>query len=103
MNHANDFERDYGELIDSYLKSEIKPKIFICKPVPIFSEKFNKSLKEEILPKIEKISKEKQVELIDLYKPFLQFSHYFPDSVHPDKQGLSKIAGIVYESIKSHL
>jgi lysophospholipase L1-like esterase len=100
--YKDEFKKDYCDLIDIFKELPAKPKIFICLPVPAYKIKWginDSIIKKEIIPSIEKISVEKNVFLIDLYKPLSDKIEVFPDSIHPNKMGAILIAKEVYKSI----
>lgn len=102
--YKNEFEKDYCDLIESFLSLNSHPKIFICKPVPAFKVMWgirDSIIVNDILSIIEKISKEKGVEIIDLYKALTGKENLFPDAIHPNEEGAAMIAKEIYEAIIS--
>jgi len=56
--HKGDYVKDYLTMIESFRKLPSKPEIFICKPVPVFPERWgitDKTVREEIVPLVEAI------------------------------------------------
>ncbi|GGK34097.1 hypothetical protein GCM10007962_30660 [Yeosuana aromativorans] len=102
--HKEKFVNDYLDLIYTYKALPTKPKVMICKMSPMFSgchwfeegmlENFNK-----IQSKIESISKQANVDLIDLHEVLYRFPEYFPDNIHPTKEGAAIIAKKIYGAI----
>jgi len=96
-NHNGEFVEDYLDLIRVYKSLASKPKVIICKMSPTlsghhwFEEGMRESFKE-IQTKIELISEKAQVQLIDLHEPLYYFPEYFPDNIHPTKEGATIIA-----------
>ena len=81
-----------------------KPQVFICRMSPTFSGHrwFEAGMREyfkEIQIKIEEISKKSSVGLIDLHKPLYLFPEFFPDNLHPTKEGAAIIAKKTYSAI----
>lgn len=102
--HKDEFVADYLEMIDVYRNLESKPKVMICKMTPTFSGHhwFEEGMREsfkEIQAKIEKIADSANVQLIDLHKKLYLFPEYFPDNLHPTKEGAKIIAQQVYGAI----
>lgn len=102
--HKNEFERDYLDMIAVYKNLPSKPKVMICKMSPTFSGHhwFEEGMREnfkEIQSKIEQIAKKASVEIIDLHEPLYRFPEYFPDNLHPTKEGATIIAQKVYAAI----
>ncbi|RAW00651.1 GDSL-type esterase/lipase family protein [Pseudochryseolinea flava] len=102
--YKDEFEADYRAFIQAF-KNQIpsKKKIYVCTPVPAFKSAWgisDKVIKEEIVPIIERVAKEEEVFLIDLYTPLLGKGEYFPDGIHPNAAGANLIADVVYQAIK---
>ena len=100
--YKDEFERDYVDLIDTFKKLPSNPKIYICKPVPAFKLIWginDSVIVNEMLPMIENIVKEKNVEIIDLYTPFRSVAGVFPDGIHPNAEGAAMMAKEIYKAI----
>jgi lysophospholipase L1-like esterase len=100
--YKSEFEKDYGDLIDSFKKLSTNPKIFICKPVPAFKLIWginDSVIVNEMTPIIENVSKEKKVEIINLYVPFKDQGRLFPDGIHPNEEGAAMMAKEIYKAI----
>jgi len=96
--YKDEYVSDYVLLIDAFAELPSKPRIWICKPVPAFSDNFgitNAVIKDEIIPMIDQIAKLRDVEVIDLYTAMLYTSSTFPDGIHPNADG----AGLMAEAI----
>lgn len=102
--HKDEFVNDYLDLINVYRSLPTKPKVIICKMSPTlsghhwFEEGMRESFKE-IQSRIELISQQAQVDLINLHEPLYRFPEYFPDNIHPTKEGATIIAKNVYSAI----
>jgi lysophospholipase L1-like esterase len=97
-----DFVADYGNMIDAFRALPSKPVVWICKPVPAFAVNFSirpDVIRDEILPLVEQISREKNAPIIDLYTALLDYPSLFPDSIHPNAEG----AGIMARTIAPFL
>lgn len=93
--HGKEFYQDYMSLIAAFRNELDNPRIIICKPVPVFQENWtisNEVVRDEIIPMIDEVAKDAKVELIDLYRPFSQKAELFPDGVHPNAAGASRLA-----------
>ncbi len=105
--HKDEFENDYLEMIELYKNLPSKPKVIICRLTPTFSGHhwFEEGMREnfkEIQAKIEQIGEKASVELIDLHEPLYRFPEYFPDNLHPTKEGAKIIAQKVYGAISGN-
>ncbi len=95
--HKEDFLADYLELIRSFSELETRPRIYLCRPVPLFRDRgkdydTDKILVEEVIPKINEAAKKCKLPVIDLYVPFEGKAGLFPDGVHPDAKGAGIMA-----------
>ena len=54
---------------------------------------------EDIIPMIEKIGKEKNLDVIDLYRVLTGKEHLFPDGIHPNEEGAALMAKEIYKAI----
>lgn len=97
-----DFVKDYIELINSFKELPSDPKIFICYPVPVFKENWGineKGVRKKVIPAIKKVARKADVEIIDLYKPFLGKAQLTYDGIHPNEEGAALLASEVYQSL----
>ena len=83
------FIPDYLRLISRFRQLPSKPVVWICKPVPAFAEGSSingKIVSDEIIPRIDYISKEAGAPVIDLYTPAQSISSALPGQ-GPPKRG----------------
>jgi len=100
--YKDEFEQDYRDLIQSFINLSSNPKIFLCKPVPAFKIMWgirDSIIVNDIIPIIEKIGKEKNLEIIDLHKEFTGKENFFPDGIHPNEAGAALMAKVIYKVI----
>ena len=100
--YRDEFVTDYLLLIDSFAQLPSAPDIWICKPVPAFSNSFNISntvILNEIIPFIDQIAQQRDVRIIDLYTALSGASDYFPDGIHPNAEGAGLMAEAVFPFI----
>jgi acyl-CoA thioesterase-1 len=96
--YRDEFVSDYSAMIDVFRSLPSKPEVWICKPVPAFRENFAirpEIIRDEILPMVEQIGREKNVPVIDLYTALLGAGNLFPDGIHPNAEG----AGLMAQTI----
>lgn len=98
--HKDEFEQDYLDMISVYQNLPSKPEIYICKMTPTFSGHhwFEEGMREnfqEVQSKIEAVAQKADVKLINLHEPLYRFPEYFPDNLHPTKEGAAIIANKV--------
>ena len=99
------FIPDYTRLISRFRQLPSQPVVWICKPVPVFPEQWgikDSVVRDEIIPRINYISKEAGVPIIDLYTPLKAFPQHFPDKVHPNKDGAGEMAKVIATILKKY-
>lgn len=97
--NKNKFKEDYLDLIEYFQKLQSSPTVMICTPAPAYKNRWdinNDIISNDIIPIIYEVAKITNVKVIDLYNPLIEYTHYFPDSVHPNKEGAGFIAKIIY-------
>lgn len=101
--YKSEFEKDYKDFIHSFSRLSSHPKIYLCKPIPVFSVGnygiTDSIISGEIIPIIEKIAKDEKVQLIDLYTPFIGKGNLVPDLVHPNAEGAALLAKNIFNAI----
>ena len=96
--YKGDFVSDYESMIDVFRALPSRPQVWICKPVPAFYVNFNirpDVIRDEILPLIDQISRDKSAPVIDLYTALQDWGKLFPDGIHPNAEG----AGLMAQTI----
>jgi lysophospholipase L1-like esterase len=100
--YSGNFVNDYLTLINQFQKLESKPRIWIVKPPPIFSNGTGLSTQlyeKTVIPNIEEVAKESGLPLIDTYLVLANRSDCFYDGVHPTPLGSMLIADEVLKAI----
>ncbi len=102
--YLNEFEADYTELINSFKNQNSEIRIVILLPLPSFLEDstsiWNPVIKEKIIPKLQNIAYNSNVEVIDLYQLFVDKPGLLPDKIHPSSLGATIISNRLYEDLK---
>jgi alpha-L-fucosidase 2 len=96
--HKRGYIGDYLKLINTFAHLESKPVVWICRPVPVFPERWginDRVVRDEIIPRINYIGRKAGVPVIDLYTPLKSHPEFFPDKVHPNEAGAAVMAKIV--------
>lgn len=90
------FEADYKEMIRAFKGLSTKPRVVLLLPIKAFSdEKFGISgtyLKASMIPVIQKIAYDEQLEILDLYSLFADKEALLADKIHPNATGDNFIA-----------
>ena len=103
--YKSNYIKDYITLINRFKKIGGNPNICVCYPVPVYSKPGSTSdriIRNELIPMINKIASQTNVKIIDLYTPLSNKQNLFPDSVHPNAEGLKIIAKEVFNEITSN-
>jgi arylsulfatase A-like enzyme/lysophospholipase L1-like esterase len=98
------FIADYLELIRSFQALESKPRIVLCRPLPLFRDRgqdwdTDRVLRDQILPKIDEVARQARLPLINLNAIFADVQRLMPDGVHPSTEGAALMARTVYTAI----
>ena len=96
------FAADYADMIDRFAELPSRPRIWICKPVPAYGERWGISetiIKNELIPLIKQTARNKFVPVIDLYEPLSGKPELFPDQIHPNAEGAHGIAKEIYATL----
>lgn len=101
--YGDEFGPDYRDLLKSFKGLPSHPKVWAALPVPVFG--VNKySIRDSVLrveiPVIKKAAREEKVHILNLYKALKPYGKYFPDAVHPDKDGAYYLARAVYKKVR---
>ena len=100
--HAADYAADYEAMIDHFAALPAKPKIWLCSPAPVYQTRWGiseKSVVEEVIPKVQALAKRKGLPIIDLYTALSGKPEMFPDKIHPNAAGARVMAGAVEAAI----
>ena len=99
------FVADYLELIRSFQALPGKPRVILCRPIPLFRDRGKKDwdtdqvLREQILPKIDDVARQANLPVIDLNAAFADASGLMPDGVHPNVAGATLMARTIYTAL----
>lgn len=103
---AERYKEDYAKIIDSYLTLPSSPEIYIIAPPPVFAMEGiitytidGALVASDIRNTIFELAQEKNLYCIDMYAVFADRGEYFPDGVHPDKDGAKIFARAVCDAI----
>lgn len=102
--NKSEFVKDYTDMISQLKKLPAKPKIYVCTPIASNNDAWgisDKVITEEIIPLIEKVAKKNGATLIDAHTLFkMEKNMVQKDGVHPTEKGASRLADIIYNSLK---
>ena len=96
-----DFERDYQALIDTLQTIGTHPRILLCLPAASY---VNGSIKDSVIvhgviPRIRTVAERNGLEIVDMHAVTSGRPEYFPDKLHPNREGSLALAKAAYEAI----
>jgi lysophospholipase L1-like esterase len=100
--HKAQYAADLAALADHFASLPTRPKIWLCKPAPVYRDRWGineKAVKGEVIPLLEGVAKKKKLPIIDLYKALSGIKQHFPDGIHPNAKGAEILARAVYQAI----
>lgn len=100
--YRDQFGRDLGDLVDVFANLPSHPRVFLCLPVPAYGIVFDinpEIIKNEIIPIIKQVAKQKGVTVVDLYTPLSGRPDLFPDNIHPSTAGAAIIASTLHGAL----
>jgi len=100
--YANEFYTDSKAMVKELKALSSHPIIYLCKPVPAFASRWginDSTIVHGVIPAIEKLAKEEDLQVIDLYAALSGKSSLFPDQIHPNPEG----AGLMAQAICKQL
>jgi lysophospholipase L1-like esterase len=100
--YKDQFASDFRDLIDAFARLPSHPRIFVCLPVPAYGLQFDinpEVIKNEIIPIIKQVAKEKGVMTVDLYTALSGRPELFPDLIHPNAAGAAIIAKTLHSAL----
>ena len=99
----DEFVGDYKALVQSFQALPSKPKVFICRPVPV-PEPGNYGINEkgvqEEIPMLDGLAKELNTGVIDMHAALEGKSEMLPDHVHPNTAGAGEMAKAAAAAVK---
>jgi alpha-L-fucosidase 2 len=101
--NAENYEKDFQSMIDTFNHILHKPKIYVCLPVPAFKMQWaidDSVISNQIIPIIRRLETKNHFKIIDLNTPFKNDQKMFPDGIHPNEDGAAKMAKEIFEQLK---
>lgn len=100
--YSREFFPDYRTMVQELKALPSHPKIYLCKPVPAFGNRWginDSILVHGVIPAVEKLAREENLPVIDLYAALSGKASLFPDQIHPNAEG----AGLMAKTIQKAL
>jgi lysophospholipase L1-like esterase len=97
--HKDKFEDDYKELVKTFQNLKSKPRIYLCRAVPV-PEPGNFGINEkgiqEQIQIVDELAEELGAGIIDMHAALEGKPHLLPDRVHPNTEGAGEMAKAAY-------
>ncbi len=100
--HAADFATDLRDLAKSFLDLDSKPRVFLCRPVPVIGQgnfRITEENLQKFMPVLDAVAKELNLGIIDMYEALDGKPELIPDRVHPNAKGASVMARTAFEAL----
>jgi len=98
--HSDEFYGDYISLVDTFAQLESGPDIYVCYPLPSFSNLFDirdSVIVNGVIPLVDSVIAHRDVNLIDFYSAFEGLRYLTYDGIHPTTTGNNYIAKLLFE------
>ena len=100
--YKDNFAAEYKELVESFKNLESKPRIFICRPPPVFGDgryNISKANMDTLLPIIDQVAQDEGATEIDLHAALADHPETAADGIHPNAAGDAILAKTVADAI----
>jgi len=97
-----EFDADYRELVKSFQALKSKPKVFVCRPVPVPGQGnygINEENIQKEIPRVDALAKELGCGVIDMHAALAKTPELLPDRVHPNTAGAGEMAKAAAKAI----
>src|SRR4029079_15825006 len=104
--HHDDFASDYLAIINEFRAANPDTQFWLCTPPPLFRDRraawdTDAILKDQIVPKINEIARQKKCNVIDVYALFAENPAMFTYGVHPNGAGAELLAREIYRKLET--
>lgn len=102
MKFAAEFAADCRDLVKSFLELESKPRVFLCRPVPVFGKgnfRITEEKLQQLIPHIDAVARELGVPVIDMHAVLDGKPELIPDRVHPNADGAHEMAKAAFTAL----
>jgi len=100
--YNDEFVNDYTAMINELRSLPSKPIIMLCLPVPAYGINFNINdsiVNNQVVSLVRAVAKKNKVILVDLHKPISGHPEWFPDKIHPNKEGAGEMAKVLSKKL----
>ncbi|HWS01012.1 MAG TPA: GDSL-type esterase/lipase family protein, partial [Prolixibacteraceae bacterium] len=96
--YSKEFLADSREMVRELKNLASHPVIYVCKPVPAYASRWGISdsiIVHGVIPAVERLAREENLQVIDLYSALSGMADLFPDQIHPNAEGAGIIAKVI--------
>jgi lysophospholipase L1-like esterase/dienelactone hydrolase len=97
------YAKDCRDMIDAFRALSSHPRIILLAPIPSFqpdtTQLFSGVMKRTIIPQLQRVAYEAEVEVIDMFSLFIDKAGLIPDKIHPNNEGAGIYAKRLFEVI----
>lgn len=101
--YYSEFEQDCHDLIQSFTQLSSHPRVVLMAAMPSWVKDttgiWDPVIVKKINPHIQHVAYTDDVEMIDMHAPFVDQEANTPDKIHPNKDGATRMAKLIYENI----
>jgi len=97
------FEQETRWLIDQFRSLMVKPQVWVCLPVPVYSDTAGITghiLNDGVIPALMEVTTDNKVPIIDLNYALTGYPEMFPDKIHPNAAGATLMAQTIFRVIR---
>jgi lysophospholipase L1-like esterase/pimeloyl-ACP methyl ester carboxylesterase len=93
-----EFASDARAMISAFRALPAHPRVIVCVPMPAFKVMWgidDEVITRQLTPMLRQVAYEEGVELVDLHTAFIDKEAWFPDNIHPNKEGAALMARVI--------
>lgn len=100
--YSGEFLSDFRAMVNELKALATHPQIYLCKPVPAYGNRWginDSIIVHGVIPEVEKLGREENLTVIDLYTALSGKPALFPDQIHPNAEGAGLMAKAIYREL----
>jgi lysophospholipase L1-like esterase len=101
--HRNALTRDLYSIVRAFQTLPSQPIVYVCTPPPVFIDRWGineATVADYIRPTFRHVTARERWPLIDLHSALRNDGASFPDGVHPDAMGATRIATVIHQALR---